>query len=159
MRVRLTRDPADLLDADLVVIPGSKATVTDLAWLRETGLADAIHTHAASGKPLLGICGGFQMLAERIHDEVESGRGTVSGLGLLPVEITFEPAKTLARSTGEGLGAPVTGYEIHHGVVSKSQVKPFLRYAGGRSEGAAEHHVFGLIGTGPSSRTSSAADS
>ncbi|MBU2669494.1 cobyric acid synthase [Actinoplanes bogorensis] len=145
VRVRLTRDPADLLEADLVVIPGSKATVTDLEWLRATGLAGAIHQHAAAGKPLLGICGGFQMLAERIHDEVESRRGTVPGLGLLPVEIAFEPVKTLARATGEGLGAPVTGYEIHHGVVSPAKVKvnPFLRYADGRAEGAVVRNVFG----------------
>ncbi|GAB2596357.1 cobyric acid synthase [Paractinoplanes abujensis] len=143
VRVRFTTDPAELIDADLVVLPGSKATVSDLAWLRDTGLAGAVEAHAAAGKPLLGICGGFQMLAESIHDEVESGRGHVRGLGLLPVEITFERAKTLARSHGEALGAPVAGYEIHHGVVTKSHSPPLLRYADGRPEGAAERNVFG----------------
>ncbi|MBM2623568.1 cobyric acid synthase [Actinoplanes sp. LDG1-06] len=143
VRVRLSVDPAEILDADLVVIPGSKATVTDLAWLRETGLADAIAVHAAAGKPLLGICGGFQMLAETIHDEVESGRGTVRGMGLLPLEIAFEKIKTLARPRGEALGAPVSGYEIHHGVVSRSTTKPLLRYADGRPEGAIEGNIFG----------------
>ena len=68
---------------------------------------------------MLGICGGFQMLAGTIHDEVESRRGTVPGLGLLPVEIAFGERKTLARSTGTRPRArPVRGYEIHHGYVS-----------------------------------------
>ncbi|GIE29203.1 cobyric acid synthase [Actinoplanes italicus] len=143
VRVRLTVEPAEIADADLVVIPGSKATVSDLAWLRETGLADAIRTHARAGKPLLGICGGFQMLAERIHDEVESAQGTVPGLGLLPVEITFAARKTLARSAGAGMGEPVQGYEIHHGYVSTGAPEPLLRYDDGRSEGAAAGNVYG----------------
>lgn len=143
VRVRLTTDPAEIIDADLVVIPGSKATVNDLAWLHDQGLADAIRTHAGAGKPLLGICGGFQMLAESIRDDVESGRGTVRGLGFLPVEIAFERIKTLARSHGESLGAPVSGYEIHHGVVTRSSSRPFLRYADGHPEGAVERNVFG----------------
>jgi adenosylcobyric acid synthase len=143
VRVRLTVEPAEIADADLVVLPGSKATVSDLAWLRETGLADAIRGHAAAGKPLLGICGGFQMLATTIHDEVESRRGTVPGLGLLPVEITFGARKTLARSAGAGLGAPVHGYEIHHGVVSAGRPEPLLTYADGRPEGAVAGNVIG----------------
>ncbi len=143
VQVRLTIEPAEIADADLVVLPGSKATVSDLAWLRETGLADAIGAHVAAGKPLLGICGGFQMLAETIHDEVESGRGTVPGLGLLPVEIGFERRKTLAKPTGTGLGAPVAGYEIHHGVVTRQSPEPLLRYADGRPEGAVEGNIVG----------------
>jgi adenosylcobyric acid synthase len=83
------------------------------------------------------------MLAETIHDEVESGDGTVAGLGLLPVGITFEPRKTLARPAGEGLGAPVRGYEIHHGVVSRGEPSPLLRYADGRPEGAVAGNVSG----------------
>jgi adenosylcobyric acid synthase len=143
VRVQLTIEPGDIADADLVVLPGSKATVSDLAWLRQTGLADAVLRHAAEGKPLLGICGGFQMLAESIHDEVESGRGDVEGLGLLPVGITFAARKTLARPAGEGLGAPVSGYEIHHGVVSRGSPPPLLRYDDGRPEGAAAGNVYG----------------
>jgi adenosylcobyric acid synthase len=143
VRVRLTVEPAEIADADLVVLPGSKATVSDLAWLRETGLADALRTHAAAGKPLLGICGGFQMLAETIHDEVESRRGTVDGLGLLPVGVTFGPRKILARSTGSGLGAAVRGYEIHYGYVSSGTAEPLLHYDGGRPEGAVVGHVLG----------------
>ncbi|MFI5891239.1 cobyric acid synthase [Actinoplanes sp. NPDC051513] len=143
VRVQLTIEPGDIADADLVVLPGSKATVSDLHWLRETGLDEAVRRHVAQGKPLLGICGGFQMLAESIHDEVESGRGEVEGLGLLPVGITFAARKTLARPAGEGLGAPVRGYEIHHGVVSRGAPPPLLRYDDGRPEGAALGNVYG----------------
>src|SRR4051812_7575639 len=93
--VRWVTDPADLADADVVVLPGSKATVADLSWLRERGLADAITTHAANGEPVLGICGGFQMLCARIDDPVESRAGVVKGLGLLDADIAFAPARTL----------------------------------------------------------------
>jgi adenosylcobyric acid synthase len=143
VRVRLTTEPAEIADADLVVLPGSKATVDDLDWLRRAGLAGAVREHAAAGKPLLGICGGFQMLAETIHDDVESGRGEVAGLGLLPVGIGFAPRKTLARPSGSGLGAPVRGYEIHHGYVSRGEPAPLLHYAGGRPEGAVVGNVSG----------------
>jgi adenosylcobyric acid synthase len=144
VQVRLTVEPAELVDADLVVLPGSKATVSDLAWLRETGLADAVLAHAAAGRPVLGICGGFQMLGAAIHDEVESRRGSVPGLGLLPVEVTFGADKILARSVGTAYGAvPVQGYEIHHGYVSRGAPAPLLRYEDGRSEGAAVGNVFG----------------
>jgi len=143
VRVRLTVEPGEIADADLVVLPGSKSTVSDLDWLRATGLADAVRAHAAAGKPLLGICGGFQMLAETIDDEVESGRGRVDGLGLLPVGITFGSRKILARPTGDGLGAPVHGYEIHHGFVFRGEPAPLLRHADGRPEGAVVGNVSG----------------
>jgi adenosylcobyric acid synthase len=144
VQVRLTIEPAEIADADLVVLPGSKATVSDLAWLRETGLADAVRAHAAAGKPLVGICGGFQMLAGTIHDDVESRRGTVPGLGLLPVDITFGARKTLARSRGAAWGqVPVSGYEIHHGYVSAGDPVPLLRYADGTPEGAVSGVVCG----------------
>ncbi|MEV6494435.1 cobyric acid synthase, partial [Actinoplanes sp. NPDC051633] len=144
VRVRLTVEAAEIDDADLVVLPGSKATVSDLAWLGETGLADAVHRHAAQGKPVLGLCGGFQMLGRAIHDDVESGRGTVPGLGLLPTEITFERRKILNRSQGYALSAPVRGYEIHHGYVSANDAaEPFLHYADGQPEGAVAGSVSG----------------
>ncbi|SCF07682.1 cobyric acid synthase [Micromonospora mirobrigensis] len=138
VRVRLTVEPAELAAADVIVLPGSKSTVADLAWLRETGLADAVLAHAAAGRPLLGICGGFQMLGRVIHDDVESGRGSVPGLGLLPVEITFDRRKTVRRSAGVADGEPVHGYEIHHGQVSAADptLPPLLRYADGTGEGA-----------------------
>jgi adenosylcobyric acid synthase len=113
--VRWVTDPADLPDADVVVIPGSKATVADLQWLRDRGLADGISAHARSGRPVLGICGGFQMLCRRVDDPVESGVGGVGGLGLLNADIVFEPAKTLRHHD-----APLRGYEIHHGQLARS---------------------------------------
>jgi adenosylcobyric acid synthase len=126
--VRLAATPAELADADLVVLPGTRATVADLSWLRERGLADAITARARKGLPVLGICGGYQMLAGRISDDVESGAGEVSGLGLLPAAVTFAESKTLGRPAGSAYGEPVAGYEIHHGVVSFSGVtaEPFL---------------------------------
>jgi adenosylcobyric acid synthase len=105
-----------------------------------------VAAHAASGRPVLGICGGFQMLGTLIHDEVESRRGTVAGLGLLPVEVTFGARKILAQSVGAAFGSvPVRGYEIHHGYVSRADpsLTPLIRYADGRSEGAAVGNVFG----------------
>jgi len=143
VRVWLTVEPAEIAEADLVILPGSKATVSDLAWLRDTGLADAVRAHAAAGKPVLGICGGFQMLGRTIHDDVESRRGTVPGLGLLPVDITFGQRKTLTRPAGSGLGAPVHGYEIHHGYVSGGSPEPLLRYADGRPDGAVLGNISG----------------
>jgi adenosylcobyric acid synthase len=114
--VRFAASPADLADADLVVLPGSRATVSDLAWLRDRGLAAAVTERARAGRPVLGICGGYQMLAGQIEDEVESRRGVVDGLGLLPVRVRFGAEKILGRPRGSALGAPVAGYEIHHGV-------------------------------------------
>ena len=116
VRVRFADHPAELADADLVVLPGSRATVAELAWLRARGLAGAITDRARAGRPVLGICGGYQMLAEVIDDPVESRQGLLDGLGLLPVRVVFGPAKRLGRPAGRALGAPVAGYEIHHGI-------------------------------------------
>jgi adenosylcobyric acid synthase len=112
--VRWVTDPADLADADVIVVPGSKATVSDLGWLRERGLAGGITVHARRGRPVLGICGGFQMLCGRIDDAVESQAGLVDGLGLLDADIAFAPVKTLRRHD-----ADLHGYEIHHGQVAR----------------------------------------
>jgi len=146
VQVRLTVEPAEIADADLVVLPGTKSTVDDLDWLRSTGLAEAIVAHAAAGRPLLGICGGFQMLGRAIHDPVESRRGSVPGLGLLPIETTFAPVKMVARSAGTAFGSvPVRGYEIHHGYVSHADPAPdpLLIDGGGQGEGAIVGAVFG----------------
>jgi adenosylcobyric acid synthase len=109
--VFFTASPAEVRDADLVVLPGSRATTSDLAWLRSTGLADAVVGRVAAGRPVLGICGGYQLLGGAIEDPfgVEGG-GSQTGLGLLPVATEFRVAKILARP------AP-TAYEIHHGDV------------------------------------------
>jgi cobyric acid synthase len=132
--VRFVTSAADVADADLVILPGSRATVADLAWLRERGLADAVTERAARGGPVLGICGGYQMLAREIHDEVESGAGVVPGLGLLPAMVTFDTAKVLRLRREACDGERVTGYEIHHGVVTANGGEPF---PGGCAAGAA----------------------
>jgi adenosylcobyric acid synthase len=110
--VRFTQSPADLLAADLAVLPGTKATVADLAWLRHRGLDRALATRAARRQPTLGICGGYQMLGKRVIDTVESGAGEVEGLGLLPVETVFAPDKVLGNPAGRALafgGVPLLG--------------------------------------------------
>jgi adenosylcobyric acid synthase len=141
--VRYVTEPSRLADADLVVLPGSKSTVDDLAWLHRTGLADAVVAHAAAGRPVVGICGGFQMLGRRIEDEVESGAGKVPGLGLLDVEVAFDRDKHLGRSAGTALGEAVTGYEIHHGRVVRTGEAPLLTLTDGTGEGADGGHVLG----------------
>jgi adenosylcobyric acid synthase len=115
--LRYVTTPAELADADLVVLPGSKATVADLGWLRSRGLDSALAARAEAGQPILGICGGYQMLGLTIDDTVESAAGQVEGLGILPVRTRFAGDKTLGRPAGYGYGEPVAGYEIHHGQV------------------------------------------
>jgi adenosylcobyric acid synthase len=109
--VFFTTSPAEVRDADLVVLPGSRATVSDLDWLRVNGLADAVTARVADGRPVLGICGGYQALGTVVSDPhgVETG-GDHPGLGLLPVATAFAAEKVLARPAR-------TAYEIHHGVV------------------------------------------
>jgi adenosylcobyric acid synthase len=122
---RFVTGPGEIADADLVVLPGTRATVADLAWLRERGLAGAVAARAARGGPVLGVCGGFQMLATRIHDDVESGAGLVPGLALLPATVRFGTPKVLRLCSGMADGEQVTGYEIHHGVVDVTGGEPF----------------------------------
>jgi len=124
--VRYATRPEELGDADLVVLPGTRATVADLGWLRSTGLDRAVLGRAAAGGAVLGICGGAQMLARTITDDVESAAGTVPGLGLLPTDVRFAPEKTLGRPEGRALGQPVRGYEIHHGVTTVDSSAPHL---------------------------------
>ncbi len=132
----------DLADADVVVLPGTRATLSDLAWLRSRGLDAAIEAHARAGRPLLGICGGFQMLGTEIHDPegVEGPAGArAPGLGLLPVTTEFRPGKVLRLSRGEALGAVAAGYEIHHGRITRAHdVDEFLG-------GARVGRVFGTM--------------
>ncbi|MFI1913029.1 cobyric acid synthase [Nocardia sp. NPDC020380] len=149
--VRWATDPSRLAGADLVVVPGSKSTVSDLEWLHRTGIADALTARAAAGGPILGICGGYQMLARTIDDRVESAAGTVPGLGLLDLEIVFDDPKVLRRSSGRVLdhgGAagnndlPVHGYEIHHGRVRGNSDKPWLELDG-EPEGSVRGAIWG----------------
>lgn len=120
--VRYVESAAAFGKPDLVILPGTKSTVADFRWLSQQGLVEKIREHRVDGGWLIGICGGFQMLGERIRDpgRVESRQGDVEGLGLLPVTTVFEPRKRLVRVEGvsclPGLEAvPVRGYEIHQG--------------------------------------------
>ncbi len=143
--VRFTRVPSDVRRADLVVLPGTKATVEDLAELRERGLDRALAERAATRGPVLGICGGYQMLGRVLHDEVESGEGRVEGLGLLPVETRFQPEKRLAWTSGRVplLGsAPVRGYEIRHGRMTRCGGAPLIETEAGE-EGCVSGAVLG----------------
>ena len=113
--------------------------MADLNWLRDRGLADGIAAHVHSGRPVLGICGGFQMLCHRIDDTVESGAGGVDGLGLLDADIVFATEKTLRRHE-----APIQGYEIHHGQVSRCADDDWLG-VGIRRAGVYGTHWHGLL--------------
>ena len=124
VRLRWVRSPVDLGDADWIILPGSKHTSGDLAWMRAQGLDHAVAAHAARGGRVLGICGGLQMLGEALVDP-HGIDGNAPGLGLLPLVTTFAPDKTVQsrHATFTALhgvwaqlsGIGVTGYEIHHG--------------------------------------------
>lgn len=138
VRVRFTRSAADIERADLVIVPGTKATVADLARLRETGLDAALAARAAAGAPILGICGGYQLLGERIDDAVESRAGEVAGLGLLPVCTVFAPDKVLRLRAGActWLGAETTtGFEIRHGRITRHGGEPLFVAGDGEPDG------------------------
>ena len=120
--VRYVSDVKGLGRPDLIILPGTKNTMADLAWLRETGLAEAVCRLAGQGCPVLGICGGYQMLGEEISDpcRVEGG-GSVKGLGLLPLKTVFLPQKTRKKTLvkiedGFLAGCTASGYEIHMGM-------------------------------------------
>ena len=140
--VRFATTPEELADADLVVLPGTRATVNDLQWVRSRGLHRALARRAAQSRPVLGICGGYQMLGTQVSDDVESRAGQVDGLGLLPVRTVFRREKTLARPQGSYAGHPVTtAFEIHHGIVVPDGGEPV--FAPG--EGCRSGSVLGTI--------------
>ena len=128
--VRWVTDAAGLGDPDLIVMPGTKATVADLQWLLGRGLAAAIAARATrpSGPLVLGICGGYQMMGSSLADPsgVESDRAIVAGLGWLDVSTEFRPDKVTRQRRGTCLGHRVSGYQIHHGrVTPSSDAEPF----------------------------------
>ncbi|MDM0023415.1 cobyric acid synthase [Variovorax saccharolyticus] len=139
LRLRWARSPADVADADWIILPGSKNTSGDLDWLRAQGLDRAVAAHAARGGAVLGICGGLQMLGEALIDP-HGVDGNGPGLGLLPVVTTFAPDKTVRhrQAVFGALGGPwaalsgvaVRGYEIHHGQTAEH---PAMAAAGDRA--------------------------
>lgn len=152
--VRYVRHASELGNPDLLIIPGTKNTLNDLHWLRESGFEQAICSLHAKGTHIIGICGGYQMLGERLSDPegVENGVGESAGLGFLPVHTIFQTAKKTVQMTGR-LVVPwddvteLGGYEIHLGVSTMygSAAQPFLQLADGRMDGAVslDAQVFG----------------
>lgn len=164
--VRFVEQPDEVQGADLVILPGSKNTVSDLAWLRVSGIASAIEARAREGKPVLGLCGGCQMLGEVIDDPhgVESAETQVRGLGILALRTHFErekiTAQVLARvlspsflTDGAVVEEDVRGYEIHMGLVEPRHPRagPFeIRSRNGRVEARTDGAISGdgtVVGT------------
>ena len=140
VRLRFEREAASFGQPDLVILPGSKTTVDDLRWLKESGFAERIRSHRAAGRPILGVCGGYQMLGRSISDPdtVESTATAAEGLGLLDHVTDFRPRKytrsvqaTIAVADGPFAslhGLQASGYELRMGR-STSPGKPFARVA------------------------------
>ena len=124
--LRYVKHPRDLHSPDMIILPGTKNTMGDLIWMRESGMEAAVLKEASRGKLIFGVCGGYQMLGETLSDPhgVENG-GSMKGMGLLPMETVFAEKKTRTRVQGHfeelsGVfaplsGAEVEGYEIHMG--------------------------------------------
>jgi len=126
-------------DAALVILPGSKATIADLAALRQAGFHIDIAAHLRRGGAVLGLCGGYQMLGRTIRDPdgIEGPAGVADGLRLLDVETVLSDEKRLEPARGEADGAPFTGYEMHMGVTTGPDcARPFARLSGGTPDGA-----------------------
>jgi adenosylcobyric acid synthase len=128
-------------DADLVILPGSKSTIADLAALRAEGWDLDIATHLRRGGQVLGICGGYQMLGRRLADPlgVEGPAGEVAGLGLLDVETVMGGDKALRQTAGRHgpSGAPISCYEMHIGrTEGRDRTRPFAHLSDGREDGA-----------------------
>mgnify|MGYP000884733422 CR=1 FL=1 len=148
--VRYVSNTHELGAPDLILLPGTKNTVDDLLWLRQCGLEAAVQKLATSGTPVLGVCGGYQMLGETLADPegTESGRSqTVRGLGLLPIQTVFTDAKHRTQDTAtvtapQLAGAVLTGYQIHTGRTAVQGV-PFCRLADGSAEGCIKDNVAG----------------
>jgi adenosylcobyric acid synthase len=127
-------------DADLIILPGSKATIADLAALRDAGFDIDIAAHLRRGGTVLGLCGGYQMLGRTINDPdgIEGAAGSAQGLGLLDVETTLSAEKRLEKVEGASFDeAPLAGYEMHIGVTEgPDRARPFAQLSDGTLEGA-----------------------
>ncbi len=138
--------------ADLVILPGSKSVMDDLEWLHDNGWRSYLDKHLRYGGKLIGICGGFQMLGEKIADDlgVEASRKGMQGLSYIPVNTQFNVDKQLANKCGVlrlgGKEVPVNGYEIHHGCSDADcHTLSILSYDDGSTDGylSADQQVFG----------------
>ena len=148
--VRYVQRARELGAPDLVILPGTKNTMEDLLWLRQSGLEAAVRKLAQAQTPVLGVCGGYQMLGQTLDDPAgtESGKPlSLAGLGLLPTRTTFDAQKRRTQVRAVALGAPfagarMTGYEIHNGQTTVNG-EPFCRLADGTPEGCVCKNVFG----------------
>ena len=134
VHVKIARTPADLVDVDTVIIPGSKNVISDLKWLKESGLDRQIVSLAQEDKvEIIGICGGFQILGKAIEDphHIESAGESLQGLGLIDLTTVLEADKTLTRQEGSHhqSGLAVHGYEIHHGQSRSQNTSDILTFA------------------------------
>ena len=137
--VAYTDKPAQLSGADLIILPGTKSTLADLRWLRESGMEAQILKAHAAGTPVFGICGGYQMMGRTVSDpDNTEGGGSLRGMNLLPIDTVFRPSKTTTQTRGTLLeidgvlsdlsGLAVEGYEIHMGeTVRDASAKPLVR--------------------------------
>ena len=148
--VRYVSRVSELQNPDMIIVPGTKNTMQDLIWMRENGLEASVLKKNAAGTPVLGICGGYQMLGEELCDEkhVESSLGTVHGMGLLPVKTVFSEKKTrLQRDEVTACapfeGAKLCGYEIHMGMTENRGGTPFAVFKNGQTEGCVRGTVWG----------------
>ncbi len=128
-------------DADLVIIPGSKATIADLEALKAEGWDIDLKAHIRRGGRVLGVCGGYQMLGNRVEDPfgIEGAKGGIDGLGLLDVDTVMASNKTLLAVSGADIdgNAPFSGYEMHIGVtLGPDASRPILRFSDGKVDGA-----------------------
>ncbi len=152
--VRYVSKPEEFKTPDLVILPGTKSTISDLLWLRESGLEKCIIDCVSQGTPLFGICGGYQMLGKSISDpEYAEGGGVVCGMGLLPVHTVFQREKcqrkvtgTIGNLSGDFInlsGAAFEGYEIHMGQTTCESHTPFSTLSSGETDGANVKNVYG----------------
>ncbi|HAS82301.1 MAG TPA: threonine-phosphate decarboxylase [Verrucomicrobia bacterium] len=142
VHLRVVRSAAHLGTPDVLILPGSKNTLADLDWLKQSGLAGAILAlEARHTTEIVGICGGFQMLGHTIADpgQIESGSGQTEGLKLLAVDTEMQAEKTLERTVATHIpsGLEVRGYEIHHGKTTSSGIAPLFACASGQDVGLA----------------------
>lgn len=148
--IRYVSRPEQLGEPDLLILPGTKSTMDDLLWLRQSGIEALLLRRAGQGTPVLGICGGYQMLGQRIEDaaSVEGSAASLRALGLLPCETAFTPEKTLTRVSGTVTGgaldgARFEGYEIHMGETARHGGEPFCALDDGTPEGCRAGAVCG----------------
>ncbi|MBS3921478.1 MAG: cobyric acid synthase [Deltaproteobacteria bacterium] len=150
VHLRIVRSPKDLDHPDTLILPGSKNVIGDLEYLRRNGLEEKIIGLAVEGRTeVVGICGGFQMLGQRIDDPhgIESHKPAIQGLGLLPITTMMDRQKTLVRAEGTHLtsGLKIRGYEIHHGQTDGGSLIPLVLREDGEviGGGIKDHQIWG----------------